>query len=136
MPGFSQPPFFSLIFLDNTSCKFWDPSPSPIIIVVCKYLRQFLGTIFGVVTLPIYCNIESGESTWFISAKWGIPEFPEMFPGLDLVSIKGDMWDIIGVTLKFYTSVAKGLKPKVRKFWRLIPTFVEITGEKLVAGPS
>ena len=136
MPGFSQPPFFSLIFLDNTSCKFWDPSPSPIIIVVCKYLRQFLGTIFGVVTLPIYCNIESGEGTWFISAKWAIPEFSEMLPGLDLVSIKWDMWDIIGVTLKFYTSVVKGLKPKVRKFWRLIPTFVEITGEKLVAGPS
>ena len=39
----------------------------------------------------------------------------------------------LGMTLKFYTSVAKGLKLKVRKFWRLIPTFatfVEITGEK------
>ena len=29
--------------------------------------------------------------------------------------------------LKFYTSVAKGLKLKVRKFWLLIPTFVEVT---------
>ena len=25
------------------------------------------------------------------------------------------------------TSVAKGLKLKVRKFWKLIPTFVEVT---------
>ena len=33
---------------------------------------------------------------------------------------------------KFYISVAKGLKPKVRKFYRLVPTFVEVTGEKLV----
>ena len=36
--------------------------------------------------------------------------------------------------MKFYTSVAKGLKQKVRTFWRLIPTFAEVTGEKLVEG--
>ena len=33
--------------------------------------------------------------------------------------------------LKFYTSVAKGLKLKVRKFWGLTSTFAE---EKLVGG--
>ena len=38
------------------------------------------------------------------------------------------------LTLKFYTSVAKELKLKFRKFWGLIPTFVEVTGEKLVKG--
>ena len=36
--------------------------------------------------------------------------------------------------LIFYTSVAKGLKLKVRKLWSLTPTFVEVTGEKLVEG--
>ena len=36
--------------------------------------------------------------------------------------------------LTFYTSVAKGLKLKVRKFWGLTPTFVEATREKLVEG--
>ena len=41
----------------------------------------------------------------------------------------------LGMALKFYTSVAKGLKLKLRKFWCLIPTFVEVTGEKLVWGP-
>ena len=30
--------------------------PSPIINVVCKYLRQFLATSPGVATLLIYCN--------------------------------------------------------------------------------
>ena len=40
----------------------------------------------------------------------------------------------IGTTLKFYSSVAKWLKLKVRKFWELSPTFVEFTGEKLVGG--
>ena len=42
----------------------------------------------------------------------------------------------LGTNLKFYTSVAKGLKLKVRKFWGLIPTFVEVAGEKLVGGES
>ena len=38
------------------------------------------------------------------------------------------------MTLKFDTSVAKRLKLKVRKFWGLNPTFVEVSGEKLVGG--
>ena len=40
----------------------------------------------------------------------------------------------LGTNLKFFTSVATGLKLKVTKFWRLNPTFVEVTGEKLVGG--
>ena len=46
----------------------------------------------------------------------------------------------LGRNLKFYTSVGKELKLKVTKFWGLIPTFVEVIGEKLVgcllASPS
>ena len=38
------------------------------------------------------------------------------------------------MTLKFYTSVTRGSKLEVKKFCRLSLTFVEITGEKLVAG--
>ena len=38
----------------------------------------------------------------------------------------------LGTNLKFYTTVAKGLKLKVKKFWGLIPTFAEVTEEKLV----
>ena len=37
--------------------------------------------------------------------------------------------------LKLYTSVAKGLKLKLRKFRGLIPTFVEVRGEKLEEEP-
>ena len=40
----------------------------------------------------------------------------------------------LGTNLKCYISVAKGVKLKVRIFWRLIPTFVEVTGEKPVGG--
>ena len=38
----------------------------------------------------------------------------------------------LGKNLKFSTSMEKGLKLKVRKFWGLIPTFVEVTGKKMV----
>ena len=38
------------------------------------------------------------------------------------------------MTLKFYTSAAKGLKLKVKMFWGLSPAFVEVTGKKLVDG--
>ena len=37
----------------------------------------------------------------------------------------------LGMVLKFYTSVIKGLKLEVRKL-RLVPAFIEVTGEKLV----
>ena len=39
---------------------------------------------------------------------------------------------VVGMNLKFYDSVEKGLKLKVRKFQGLVPTFVEMTGGKLV----
>ena len=38
--------------------------------------------------------------------------------------------------LTFCTSVAKGLKLKVRKFWELNLTFVEVKGRNPVGGPS
>ena len=38
------------------------------------------------------------------------------------------------MALKFYTSVAKELKLKVRKFWGLILAFVEVPGIKLAGG--
>ena len=41
----------------------------------------------------------------------------------------------LGTNLTFYTSVAKGLKLKVRRFWEVNPTFVEVTRKRLVGGP-
>ena len=40
----------------------------------------------------------------------------------------------LGMNLKFYSSVKKGLKLIVRKFLGLVSTFIEVTGEKLVGG--
>ena len=38
------------------------------------------------------------------------------------------------MTLKFYTKVAMGLKLKLSEIFGLIPTFVEVTEQKLVGG--
>ena len=40
----------------------------------------------------------------------------------------------LGMNFKFYNSVAKGLKIKIRNFFELNPTFAEVTGKKLVGG--
>ena len=39
---------------------------------------------------------------------------------------------VLGMTLKFYTSLTKLLKLKVRKFWWLIPTLGKFAGENLI----
>ena len=40
----------------------------------------------------------------------------------------------LGTAFKFYTSLAKGLKLKVKRFLGIKFTFVEVAGEKLVGG--
>ena len=38
----------------------------------------------------------------------------------------------LGMALKIYITVTKRLKLKARKFWGLVPMFVDVAGEKLV----
>ena len=38
-------------------------------------------------------------------------------------------YDVMILNFKFSTSVAKGLELKVRTFWELPPTFVDVTGK-------
>ena len=40
----------------------------------------------------------------------------------------------LSMALKFYTSVAKWLELKAKKFWGPISTFLEVSGEKLAGG--
>ena len=57
------------------------------------------------------------------------PEKP-IFLGVVLVLVQ-QFGFVLGMALKFHSSVAKGLKLNFRKFWGLIPTFGEVAGEKL-----
>ena len=59
MAGFSKLSFIFHLFLQAIShINSATNPPSPIINVVCKYLRQVLCKSFGISTLLIYCNIE------------------------------------------------------------------------------
>ena len=69
---------------------------------------------------PQFCKDLTRKTAFFEGWSWF------KFDNLELA---------LGTNLEFYTNVAKGLKLKVRKFWGLIPTFVDVTGEKLVEGP-
>ena len=40
---------------------------------------------------------------------------------------------VLDIALKFYNSIVKVLRLKVRKFWRLIPMVGEVAGENLFA---
>ena len=43
-----------------------------------------------------------------------------------------DLGPAVGMALRFYSSMVKGLKLEVRKFWRLNLAFVGVSVEKLV----
>ena len=59
------------------------------------------------------------------------PEKPFFFKGWSWFKFN-NLGLALATNLKLYSSLSKGLKLKVRKFLGLIPTFVEVTGEKLV----
>ena len=61
--------------------------PPPISNVVCKYLRQFLGTTFGIATHLITLSRGQRPDLFLQGYRISTPEFPEFFPGIDLVSI-------------------------------------------------
>ena len=80
----------------NTSHKFWDQTP-------CLHYQCCLQVSETVSWHKLWCcypaNILQhwvGRRGWFISAKWTILEFPEFFPGIDLVSI---------IYVRYYRSV-------------------------------
>ena len=84
------------------------------------------------------------QSLVTVAFLWKRLTQPQFYQGLTRKTSFFDRWSwfkfnnlglALGTNLKFYTSVAKGLKLKVRKFWGLISTFAEVTGGKLVGGP-
>ena len=75
----------------------------------------------------------------FLGEKLSYPEFYKNLTKKHF--FKGWSWfkfnnlvQALDASLKVYTSVAKRLKLKVKKFLRLIPTFPEVTEEKVVGG--
>ena len=76
----------------------------------------------------------------FLWEKLSYPQFYKDFPR-KTAFFEGWSWFRfnnlvlpLGKNLKFYSSVAKGLKLKVRKFWGLIPTFFRSSRGKIDRG--
>ena len=93
------------------------------------------------VTMGVVMWPKFGNSSIYIreviitSVLEGFDQKNRFFWGVALVQVQ---WFGTGLdtNLKFHISLLKVLKLKARKFWGLILTFVEVTGEKLVVGPS
>ena len=104
---------------------YWDQCLSPIVNVVCKYLRQCPGTNFSIATLPICCNIEYGEGVWFLQSG-RLQNFHKFF--MELTWSQEFMWDIAGsfqnklVSSSFkwvpkYSLLLAKRKGEERSFW-------------------
>ena len=89
---------------------------------------------YGVITSvhDVTNKILSRDSNYIVDVITWL-EKPLFFEGLPWFKFN-NLGVALGTNLKSYTSVAKGLKLNVRKFCWLIPTFVGVTGEKLVRG--
>ena len=98
--------------------------------VANKILSRASNYIVDVVTWPKFANFSVSMRKVIITSillkfdqknrfLWGWFKFNKLELALDK-------------TLQFYAIMSKMLKLKVKKFWGLIPTFVEVTSEKLV----
>ena len=87
---------------------------------LCDQSLVNLGFLWEKLSQPQFCKDLTKKQTIFFE-RWPWFKFNNL--GLALSS-----------NLKFYTSVAKGSKLKIIKFLGIIPTFVEVKGEKLVVG--
>ena len=96
---------------------------------------------YGIEVILYMCSCDKSLVTAaFLGEKLPQPQFYKDLTR-KTASMKGWSWFkfnnlgvALGENLKFYTSVAKGLKQKVRKFWGLILTFVEVVKKKTVRG--
>ena len=103
------------------------------------------------VTTTFYSVIQTKLQMWSCDQNlvtlvflWETLSLPQFYKDLTRKTAFFEVWYwfkfnnfglALGIAFKFYTSVERGLKLKVRKFCGLIPKFVEITGEKLVERP-
>ena len=65
------------------------------------------------------------------SILWGFDHKNRFFEGLSWFKFNNVGLEL-DINFRFYTSLSKGLKLKVKKLWGLTPTFVEVAGEKMV----
>ena len=87
----------------------------------CEQSLVALAFLWEKLPQPIFIKISPEKASFFWGGREGGIWFKFNILGL-----------VLGMAFTFYISVANDLKSKVRKLWRLNPTFVENKGEKLV----
>ena len=115
---------------------FWNKGYDVIISVsdaTNKILSRDSNYIIDVVMWPKfgYCSISMRKSYHNLNFTRIWPEKTLLFEGWSWFKLN-NLRLTVGTNLEFYTSMAKGLKLNIRKFCGLNPTFVQVTGEKLV----
>ena len=66
-----------------------------------------------------------------VSILYGFRQKNRFFEGWSLLKFKY-VGKVLGMTSTYNSIVAKGLKLKVRKVWKQIPSLEEVTGEKMI----
>ena len=102
--------------------------------VTNKILSRYSKNIVDVVIWPKFGNYHFYDRSYhYLNFTRTSPEKPIFLRGA--LGFKFNNLELaLCMALRFYKSVVKRLKLKVRKFWGLIPTFVRVTAEKLVGG--
>ena len=116
---------------------FWNKGYDVIISVhdvTNKILSRDSNYIVDVVMWPKFGNSNISMREVIIGFYKNLTRKTNFFEGCSRFKLK-NLGLRLGMALKFYTSLAKWLTLKVIRFRGLIPTFVEVTGEKLVGGP-
>ena len=102
--------------------------------VTNKILSRDSNYIVDVVMSPRFGKSSiSMREVIITSILWGVDQKTAFLEGWPCFKFN-NLGLALGTNLKFYTSVGKGWKLKLRKLWGLIPMFVENTGGKLVGG--
>ena len=113
---------------------FWDKDLDVIIRihdVTSKISSRDSNYIANMIMWPKIVNFSiSMRGIIIISILQGCDQKNQFFSGVFLVQVQ--LFRTGTMVLEFFSSVANVLKFKVGKFRRLISTFVEVTGEKLV----
>ena len=116
---------------------FWKKSYDVIINVydvTNKILSSDSNYIVDAVMWPKFGNHSiSMREVIIISILWRFDQKNRFFEGWSWFRFN-NLGLALGMNLKFYTSMAKSLKLKVRNFWGASSSLSRVTGEKLVGG--
>ena len=102
--------------------------------VIKKILSRDSNYIVDVVKWPKFDNCSISIWEFIITSILKGFDLKNRFFSGDVLIKFNNFGLALCMIFKFYSSLTKAIKLQVKKFWRLILAFVEVTGEKMVGG--